>query len=488
MPALRLVDLAPAVVKQLPEVEGVAWYRLRADASGVTRVAVPATDVVEAMRARIRALEGKVMWLEAAVEEWEGESVLRRGKTVGGVARGGGESVDGLGGRGGRARGRVRSTVGVVDGGNGGGGKRRSVCGLLEGDARDQGTRTRGIRGVFGGRRARAKAKAALTETRGSQTMPSPGGQEDAAGRGDQARRVEIGTGAVFGWGHTDGSTRQRPTSGRQDHWANGPRSLETRPTYDRVTRASSASLPRGGTVWEATAASQRSGISCADAKLEVGDGVPGSAFRAGGGVGNGNVEPKVAHDERSRVRGYGHDDDDDSGTGVAAFGVGSNISSGRVAVTKVGGRPPAFSSLEDSDGKGGIFKNFIVPDDSDTHLSLKREIEDDVNVTTSPVSSDSGERGGRVQRKDARQELEDDVPPAPDAPIVVPASKKDFAGTNKSSTDRLRWFDGAELGKEAKVDGEALRWSDKLRRAGSGRLAPVFGSTRPISPTRRRL
>lgn len=67
-PKLRLADLAPSVAGQVPDVEGSAWYRLKGDGGKVLRVDVPVGDVVDAMRMRIRALEGKVMALEAERE------------------------------------------------------------------------------------------------------------------------------------------------------------------------------------------------------------------------------------------------------------------------------------------------------------------------------------------------------------------------------------------------------------------------------------
>lgn len=493
LPALRLADLAPAVVKQLPEVEGVAWYRLRADGGGVARVAVPASDVVDAMRLRIRALEGKVIKLEDLMEK-EGEMVARRVQTMNGevierfnrsvpdsTALRRKKSVCSVGGSGfpsaeggdyNRSRVRGHSSLGVAYGFSdssierGRRGKRRSVDDLMDGG---KGARTRGIWSVFGGRRARSKARAsARSDPRddNSKSLPGAGTGEGAERLTDAPGRVEIGSSAAIGWGE-DFSQPKSSSSGPDGLSMDGPLSAVTYSASDLPSRAFSANLPRGCTVWDSGDASLRGKISSADSDIRVGDGILCSASWAADGVSRGNSKFGLTRNLSSRERG----DDFDRASGAAASmdGVGSTPRSGHSCAQN--SRAGIRCHVGDEGREGSTSRHDPAPDEKEAICLSMMETIDSVNLATSSVSSDSGGPGGRMQKQDVAEEPDDDLPDAPDAPSVVLPSQRGYKNVKHLSAPRSgEWDNGAELNRQSKFSGEGLRWSARLRRAGSGR------------------
>lgn len=498
LPTLRLADLAPAVVQQLPEVEGIAWYRLRAEGGRVARVSVPASDVVDAMRLRIRALEGKVIKLEDVMEKQRqlppsqgqtvdaemterlkhsvhGETTIGRKNSARRVGRGGTQDV--LPGAYDRSRGRGRSSLGGANGcedtsvgrvGRVHGSKRRSVGGLLEGGA--MGARTRGIRSVFGGRRTRSKAWAdADSDPYGdcSQLLQGLGGTDGAVRRNDAPGRVEFGSSSVIGCGDTFPKPPRSPR-GREDLLHNRPLSAEEHSPSDRPSRAFSSSLPRGSTVWDAAAISPTAGISSGDFDVVDREKCPGSASRALDGVSRGSTKVGVVHASNSHEDG--HDVDGASRAAASTDEVGSGTRRGPSYVSAISGdsRTGISCPIWEDVTESGIFRRFAVPGEAEIRLS-KTAAADAANLTSSSVSSDSGEPGGRAQRNDVREEPEDDLPDAPDAPNVVLPSPRGYKNVDVISSSSGKGG-GAELSRESKFKGEGLRWSNRLRRAGSGR------------------
>lgn len=495
-PTLRLADLAPAVVRQLPEVEGIAWYRLRADGGRVTRVSVPASDVVDAMRVRIRALEGKVIKLEDAIEK-QAQELTRRGQTAEGeisqrfehsvlgetalrrkksaCSVGGGVIANSGGGDRRRSRGRGRSSLGGassvkdshVDRGHGG--KRRSVGGLLEGGG--IGARGQGIRSVFGGRRTRLNAKedaGSSTCSDSSQLLHGLGEASGAEWHSGAPGRVEIGSSDVSGWGDNYPQPG-RSSSGRNKHSAKRPPSAVPNSALDRPSRACSDSLPLGCTVWDATATSPHTGISSTDSEVRVRKGERGTASGAADVVQRGSRKPEHAHHSDSHEDN--HDIDRTSEAAASLDGVGSAARGGPsyVSVMSLNSGTAISCPVWEDHSEGGIFRRLGVPDEADAPFLTTRETTDATNLASSSVSSDSGEPGGRLQRNDAKLAPADDLPDAPDAPNVILPSPRGYKNVKLISVPRPSAKGGGAKFRELRFKSDSLRWSNKLRRAGSG-------------------
>lgn len=401
------------------------------------------------------------------------ETVLRSKKSVGSLSGGGSANGGGVDRSRSGVRGRKSIGVGFSGGASsverGRASKRHSLGVMMEGGTEWQGTRTRGIRSVFGGRRGRSRANLVAANgsgNDGSQLQPRMSKGEAMEECIGAPGKVEIEGSIVSLWDDTSAKL-QRSSSGREDRSPNRAPSSDALSASDRASRALSTSLPRGGTVWESAAPVLVDGFASEDADLEV-DVVSGSESPATTDVGSRSVvKPIRAYGQNPHA--YRHEYDGDAGVNITNTYLEreSRSDPGHADVMEANDTAGSSCLMGNGGADGLIFRRFAVQDEADTSPSPSRGKHDGEILASSSVSSDSGEPGARVSKREVDEAPDNEVPDAPDVPSV----QQSRAGyKNVTLVDTPNRGGGGKMSRDVKVSGAGLRWSDKLRRAGSGR------------------